>query len=104
MTRIAALAAAALISIGAVRGYAQDKPTASTDNRALQTELERCSQLSIDELARDTACDAAAQANARRFIGNGPPSYTPLPVNPFPGVPQAKLPPPKNSSGSADQQ
>jgi hypothetical protein len=104
MNRLAVLTIAAVISAGAGGGYAQDKSSPSIDSAALQNELERRSKLSIEELASDAACDAAAQANARRFIGNGPPPYTPVPVTPFPGVPQAKLPPPENSSGSANQQ
>jgi conjugative transfer region protein TrbK len=104
MNRLAVFTIAVVISAGAGGGYAQDKSPPSTDSATLQTELERCSKLSIDELASDGACDAAAQANARRFIGNGPPAYPPVPVTPFPGVPQAKLPPPENSSAAANQQ
>jgi conjugative transfer region protein TrbK len=95
--------AAVLVSVGIAVARAEEKAAPPIDDAAHQKELERCSKLSIDLRLTDAACEAAARANERRFLGAAP-VYTPVPVNPFPGVPQPKLSPPKSDAGSAGQQ
>jgi hypothetical protein len=103
MNRVAIFLAIGLLGLGTVGSKAQDKQLADPPQTEAQKELQRCSKLSIEDRQHDAACDAAARAEAQRFIGNGTPNYTPVPVNPFPGVPQPKLLPPSNKTGSTGQ-
>jgi conjugative transfer region protein TrbK len=93
MNKVAAFLVIALIGFGAVSSRAQDKQPADPPQTEAQKELQRCSKLSIEDRQHDSACDAAARVEAQRFIGNGTPNYKPVPVNPFPGVPDAPFKP-----------
>lgn len=94
MNRLAMLAVAIFVGIGAFRSEAQNSSSAApAEKTPVQKELDRCARLSIAERAHDTACDAAAKAEAQQFIGNGQPNYTPQTVNPFPTVPDQPFKP-----------
>lgn len=95
MNKLAMLAVATFVGIGAFHSEAQNNSSAAppAEKTPVQKELDRCAKLSIEERVHDTACDAAAKAEAQQFIGNGQSSYTPQPVNPFPTVPDQPFKP-----------
>ncbi len=73
-------------------GRAQTVDQLLADPGALRAELERCKSLGVASTT-DARCQAADQAEQRRFFGNFKSQYTPEPVQVFPSRPEPVIKP-----------
>ena len=103
MRRVALIIATAFIGTAVAVAHADEK-SAPMDDATLQKETERCLKLPVDQRLKDHGCEAVSMEKERRFF-NAAPAYTPVPVNPFPSVPDGPFKPstPNRSKTSTSQ-
>ena len=90
----------AVVLAGSGGAVAESASTQPQD--PIVAEMQRCNELGL-KAEQDERCQAAYKANRDRFFGTGESSYTPTPIDPFPGVPKAPEPKSKNPQPVQDQ-
>ncbi|HLG89146.1 MAG TPA: putative entry exclusion protein TrbK-alt [Alphaproteobacteria bacterium] len=86
----------------AADGNAVAQPASTPTPDPIVAEMQRCNALGL-KAEQDERCQAAYKANRDRFFGTGSSTYTPIPIDPFPGVPKAPEPKSKGPQSVQDQ-